>query len=713
VKLAIVVALAVLAIISWQWQRHRSAMDKSSQWAAHTQQVISQLDMLLSDLKDAETGQRGFLLTGDESYLEPYQQALGQLEQDQALLKILTKDNPRQQQRLTLMEPLIRSKLAELKETIDLYASSGVDAANAVVLTGRGKLLMDDIRRITAAALADEKQLLIQRSLANQKAAKNTVMTVMLGAGVSGVLLLTAFVFLYREITSHQRSEERFRALVTATSDVVFQLNPDWSEMRPLDDRGIFASTEKGSRTWHQDYNHPEDHPRIMAMIHEAIRTKSVFESEHRVRHMDGSWGWTVARVIPILDKHGEIVQWFGAAGDVTARKQAEEALRESEERLRLQIEMSPLAVIEWDKDFIVTRWAGAAEQMFGWSAAEAIGRTVTDLTLVFEDDLPIVENMMVKLLDGVTRQATLTNRNLAKDGRVIHCSWNNSVLRDGNGPLISTLSLVEDITEQTQTDEEIRQFNVTLGQRVIERTMELRETVSQLENEIAERQRLEREILEVSEREQNRLGQDLHDNLGQQLAGIGLLSEVLANRLKAESHPSAADAIQLKTYLAESISTSRNLARSFYPVELERGGLMLALKDLALRTEKLAKIPCILTGDDDGEIEKSAGIHLYRIAQEAVINALKHAKPGTIVIDCRTLNGTHTLSITDDGSGYNPPQEGCQTGMGLYILQYRARMIGAKVDVRRGASGGCVVTCTLPVATPGIAGQTDTHHVL
>lgn len=384
---------------------------------------------------------------------------------------------------------------------------------------------------------------------------------------------------------------------------------------------------------------------------------------------------------------------------DISQRKYTELALRESEERLRSHIESSPLAVVEWDKDFNVTRWAGTAERMFGWTAAETVGRSVAELRLIHEEDLHLVERVWVQLTDGVTRQASCTNRNLMKDGRVIHCTWHNSVLYDCHGRMNSVFSLVQDITEQVVAEEEIRRFNEELGERVVERTLELQVTVRELENEISERQRLEREILEVSEREQNRLGQDLHDDLGQQLVGIGILSEILSSRLRAESHPCAADAGQLRTYLSESIGTVRNLAKMFYPVELERGGLILALQDLALRTEKLAKVSCTVIGDEGRAVEKSAEIHLYRIAQEAVSNALKHGSPDQIAIHYRVSNDVRTLTITDDGSGFCSLKSGTGTGMGLPILQYRARMIGAKITVERGTPAGCIVTCSLPVS--------------
>jgi two-component sensor histidine kinase len=125
-----------------------------------------------------------------------------------------------------------------------------------------------------------------------------------------------------------RESEARFRALTTATSDVVYRMSPDWREMRQLDGRGFIADTESPSVAWIDEYLLPEDQPWILGVIQQAIDSKDVFQLEHRVRRADGSVGWTFSRAVPILDERGDVVEWFGAATDVTERHRAEEHLR-------------------------------------------------------------------------------------------------------------------------------------------------------------------------------------------------------------------------------------------------------------------------------------------------------------------------------------------------------------------------------------------------
>lgn len=125
-----------------------------------------------------------------------------------------------------------------------------------------------------------------------------------------------------------RRSEERFRAFVTASSDVVYRMNPDWSEMRQLDGRGFIADTGKPRKDWLNEYIHPDDQPLMLRTIREAVRSKSIFELEHRVRRTDGTLAWTYSRAVPLFDAGGEIVEWFSAASDVTDRREAEEKYR-------------------------------------------------------------------------------------------------------------------------------------------------------------------------------------------------------------------------------------------------------------------------------------------------------------------------------------------------------------------------------------------------
>ena len=138
-----------------------------------------------------------------------------------------------------------------------------------------------------------------------------------------------------------EESERRYRAFVTASSDAVYRMGPDWAEMHRLDGRGFISDTAEPTEDWMERYIHPDDRPLVRAAIGEAVRTKGVFELEHRVVRVDGTLGWTLSRAVPVLGAGGEVLEWLGTARDATARKEAEEALREGEERQAFLLELS------------------------------------------------------------------------------------------------------------------------------------------------------------------------------------------------------------------------------------------------------------------------------------------------------------------------------------------------------------------------------------
>src|ERR1035438_10341028 len=185
-------------------------------------------------------------------------------------------------------------------------------------------------------------------------------------------------------------SEERFRALVTASSDVVYRMSPDWSEMRQLSGKNFLADTQAPNRNWLQEYIHRDDQARVTAAINKAIRTKSIFELEHKVLSADGSLGWTFSRAIPLQDANGEIVEWFGAASDVTERKQAEESLLFKTALLEAQTETTIDGILAVDEsDHIVL-----ANKQFGLNFG------IPDELLNTRDNLIVLKHVTDKVED-------------------------------------------------------------------------------------------------------------------------------------------------------------------------------------------------------------------------------------------------------------------------------------------------------------------------
>ena len=217
---------------------------------------------------------------------------------------------------------------------------------------------------------------------------------------------------------------------------------------------------------------------------------------------------------------------------------------------------------------------------------------------------------------------------------------------------------------------------------------------------DMTERRRLEREVLEIGSQEQMRIGHDLHDGLCQELTGVSFALEVLGKKLEARSAPETASIRKVAELIDQSISHARALAHGLQPVSLEATGLESALQELAAKTERLFRVSCLFVGEGTVLVhDNTVATHVYRIAQEAIGNAIKHGKAKTIMVDLAVHAGQLALTITDDGVGLSKVSAGGGKGIGLQTMAYRAGMVGGTLVVRPGERGaGTVVVCTVPL---------------
>ena len=232
-----------------------------------------------------------------------------------------------------------------------------------------------------------------------------------------------------------------------------------------------------------------------------------------------------------------------------------------------------------------------------------------------------------------------------------------------------------------------------------------VRERTKALRREIAERQRLDREIAEVADRERRRLGQDLHDSLCQHLTGTALTAQTLREKLAARSAPEIGEADKVVRYIEEGIDLSRNLARGFFSPELEAEGLTFALQSLAENTSERFQIACEFESDGVVPVPDSAvATQLYRIAQEAVMNAIKHANAESVRICLTKSDDSLTLTVSDDGIGL-PEKLPQLEGLGMRLMSHGAAFIGAEFHARRNPHGGTIVTCRV-----GVTNEAGSH---
>jgi signal transduction histidine kinase len=224
-----------------------------------------------------------------------------------------------------------------------------------------------------------------------------------------------------------------------------------------------------------------------------------------------------------------------------------------------------------------------------------------------------------------------------------------------------------------------------------------VRQRTAALTKEIQERLRLQKELLEIIEREQRRIGHDLHDSLCQHLTGTALAGHFLGQKLADKSLPETAEANHLVELVEEAIELTRTLARGLHPIEIKAGRLTDNFQELATGASERFKVACSFECEKDALLfDVNTASHLYRIAQEAITNAVRHGKARHINICLDSANHEIVLTVTDDGVGL-PENARNKHGMGLRIMAYRADMIGATFDIERLPTSGTRITCTLP----------------
>jgi two-component system, NarL family, sensor histidine kinase UhpB len=251
---------------------------------------------------------------------------------------------------------------------------------------------------------------------------------------------------------------------------------------------------------------------------------------------------------------------------------------------------------------------------------------------------------------------------------------------------------------QRRHAEEALRRAHDELEMRVEQRTAELNTANAKLHKAIADRQRLEYELLEITEKERRRIGLDLHDDLGQQLAGLALMTKGLEIKLSRRDAPEAPDATKVHNLVQQAMSHARDLAQDLATLESKEGNLPSSLEGLARHASELFRISCRFEGDGPfPSLDSKVASQLYKIAQEAVTNAIKHAKATRVAINLTNGSSKLVLTVRNDGLPF-PNMESPSTGMGLRIMNYRANLIGASLEIKAAGPRGTRLVCSVPL---------------
>jgi len=251
------------------------------------------------------------------------------------------------------------------------------------------------------------------------------------------------------------------------------------------------------------------------------------------------------------------------------------------------------------------------------------------------------------------------------------------------------------DVTERRRAEESLSEYRHHLEELVQTRTAELTRANEKLKQEIEGRKHLEKEILNISEREQRRIGRELHDSIGQQFTGIAFMMKVLEQKLASKLPDEATDAEEIKNLVNQAMDQTRGLARGLQPIDLDSGSLDAALQELVNTTERMFGIRCDLNFNEFVSIDDAeTATHLYRITQEAITNAIRHGQARNIKVEFAYVDGKGILTIENDGVDFPGRSDTKDTGMGLQIMDHRADIIGASLEIDKAPEGGTIVTC-------------------
>ncbi len=437
--------------------------------------------------------------------------------------------------------------------------------------------------------------------------------------------------------------EERFRQFSEHAGKFMWMSDPQTHELLYVSPG--FEQVWAPSRE--RDYASPQAWTASFRLPGPGSRRSATGREEfYKIAAEDGSVRWIRDRMVPIRDGDGQVVRVLGVAEDITEAKQLREALHVNEKKWRSLAAVSPDMVFRVRKDGTVLEYKPGADRSLSAAGAEFVGRNIREL-------LP------AHLAAEARRQIL-------------------QALRSGN---------VQTFEAQYLLPDEVRDFEargVACGE----------DEVLAVLHDITDRKRLEREIIEISSREQQRIGEDLHDGLGQHLTGITFLIRALERRLEGRSPEEAREAAEIGRLVMQALAQTRNLARGLFPAELERQGLVAAITELTADVERMCKVRCSFRADSSIDVtDQVIATHVFRIAQEAVNNAVKHGKARSIEVTLMPVHDHLELSVADDGAGFAPDAK--MDGLGLRIMNYRARKIGGALEVAKPDQGGIRVTCS------------------
>ncbi|MCZ6481560.1 MAG: PAS domain S-box protein [candidate division NC10 bacterium] len=458
--------------------------------------------------------------------------------------------------------------------------------------------------------------------------------------------------------------------------------------------------------------SHEEDEERRRI---DAVRTRGLWCGQYWQRRKDGSKFWADTVISLVTDEKGQPCGFIGIDRDITERKRAEEALRESEERLRKIFEEGPLGMAIIDLDYRFVKVNGALCKMVGYTEQELTGLTFAEIT--HPEDIDKDVRLSEQIFGGEIPFFHLEKRYIKKDGGILWIGLTACVIRDEQGKPQYGLAMIEDITERKRAEEALRRLNEQLELGFQERTAKLSEAIGILEEQIDERHRAEEELLSsreqlralstrllsVQEEERSRIAREIHDELGQALTGLKIDLTWVAQRL-APNQEHVKKKTDWMTHLIDTtVQTVRRISTELRPRILDHLGLVAALEWQIREFQDRTGIACMFTKHpEEITVHVERATTVFRICQEALTNVGRHAFATRIDLSLTKVGQDLVLEVRDNGTGITKEAVADPKSLGLIGMRERVLPMGGDVTIKGVRGKGTAVTVRIPIREGG-----------
>ncbi|QPH38595.1 CheR family methyltransferase [Pedobacter endophyticus] len=467
-----------------------------------------------------------------------------------------------------------------------------------------------------------------------------------------------------------KNSEEQFRMFVMASSDLIYHMNADWTEMYAMQSDSFLSNTPSPAHEWLIHYIPAEEHQKVKAVIDEAIMHKRLFELEHRVLLANGRIGWANSRAVPLLDDHGEIIEWFGVASDITAQRISEDERDKNYLLLQQSEEVATTGTWVYDLQSRELSWSEGMYRLFNVDKELAIKPDIY-LAYAIQDCKEAAARVVSDITNGTDKLEETLTILVGESEKKLRIKA--TLIKDGAGQVIRILGVDMDITASFKAEERLRQFEAEQQLQIFQVT------------------------LRTQEEERRRISESLHNGLGQLLYSTRLAINYLTVENATEKPDKFNESKEYTTsLLTDSIKATRRISHELMPTVLAEFGLSAAIKDVCEQLTSEVRFDCRVLVETV-QLDNYVELAIFRTAQELMVNVVKHARATRAKVKIVAQVDEVLIEVRDNGVGVDQNIQD-KPGIGLASIRNKADLLKGKVKISSTPGKGTKVEVRLPL---------------